>query len=82
MKQEFMTLIIFFRWIVAVKRCVDQVQNVKQQQRKPRVHEQEIKQNVAQQQEKLLEQEEQIEWYLSREALPRNSKNLNLSFFF
>jgi len=41
-----------------VKICVDQAQNVKQQQRKPHVHEQEIKQNAAQQQEKLLEQEE------------------------
>jgi len=64
-----------------VKICVDQAQNVKQQQRKPHVHEQEIKQNVAQQQEKLLEQEEQIEWHLSREALPRNSKKSEPFFF-
>ena len=47
--------------IVIVKRCVDQVQNVKQQERKPHVHELEIKQDAAQQLEKPLEQEEQIE---------------------
>jgi len=46
---------------VIVKRCVDQVLNVKQQERKPHVHELEIKLNAAQRQEKLLEQEEQKE---------------------
>ena len=57
------------------------MQNVKQRERKPHVHEQEIKQNAAQQQEKLLEQEEQIECHLSREALSRNSKKSEPFFF-
>jgi len=50
-------------------------------QRRPHVHEQEIKQNAAQQQEKLLEQEEQIERHLSVEALSRNSKKSEPFFF-